>query len=121
MACGLKRIIQLSGAIQYGDIRVISNQTDITKSCEYAWSYDGVCWINWTNIESYHQICKMMEERIAELQKDGSIETIDETRQPSLLGKDSFYKGKISRETINSCIRTLLQYKLSVSLILSFC
>ena len=61
MACGLKRIIQLSGAIQYGDIRVISNQTDITKSCEYAWSYDGVCWINWTNIESYHQICKMME------------------------------------------------------------
>ena len=48
---------------------------------------------------------------IAELQKDGSIETIDETRQPSLLGKDSFYKGKISRETINSCIRTLLQYK----------
>ena len=48
---------------------------------------------------------------IAELQKDGSVETIEETRQPSLLGKDSFYKGKISRETINSCIRTLLQYK----------
>ena len=48
---------------------------------------------------------------IAELQKDGTIETIDETRQPSLLGKDSFYKGKISRETINACIHTLLQYK----------
>ena len=48
---------------------------------------------------------------IAELQKDGTIETIDETRQPSLLGKDSFYKGKISRDTINACIHTLLQYK----------
>jgi exopolyphosphatase/guanosine-5'-triphosphate,3'-diphosphate pyrophosphatase len=48
---------------------------------------------------------------IAELQKDGSVETIDEARQPSLLGKDSFYNGKISRETINACIRTLSQYK----------
>lgn len=48
---------------------------------------------------------------IAELYEDGSTETIEETRQPSLLGKDSFYKGKISRDTMNSCIYTLQQYK----------
>lgn len=48
---------------------------------------------------------------IAELKEDGSTETIEETRQPSLLGKDSFYKGKISCDTINSCIYTLQQYK----------
>lgn len=61
MACGLKRILQLKEAIRYQKIRVYSDENDITTNCTYSWSTDGICWSNWTNIDTYDLICKNIE------------------------------------------------------------
>lgn len=61
MACGLKRIIQFNGAIQYNKIQVLSNKISITSDCEFSWSQDGVCWISWAPIEVYDRACSNIE------------------------------------------------------------
>lgn len=58
MSCNLKRIIQLTEAITYQNIIVTNSIKDITSECKYSWSSDGVCWTNWTNIETYNRICQ---------------------------------------------------------------
>ncbi|HBD93347.1 MAG: hypothetical protein A2015_10475 [Spirochaetes bacterium GWF1_31_7] len=42
---------------------------------------------------------------------DGEVEVIDSVRHTVRLGKDSFYKGKIFRTTIDECIEILSRYK----------
>ena len=47
---------------------------------------------------------------IAEI-TDGEVEIIDTLRQNVQLGKDSFFKGRILRNTINDCIRIINKFK----------
>lgn len=61
MSCGLKRILKLSYAIQYGDIKVLYNNVDITNECRFSWSIDGVCWINWVELSQYNKICNQLD------------------------------------------------------------
>ena len=43
--------------------------------------------------------------------KNDNFTIIEELRQPVKLGKDCFYNGKISRNTINACVNILNNYK----------
>ena len=61
MACGLKRILQLTEAITYQTVELFYQNKDITKECMYSWSTDGSCWTNWVNIDMYHRICSNIE------------------------------------------------------------
>lgn len=62
MSCGIKRILQLKEAIQYQSIKILdADNVDITKTCRYSWSTDGVCWTSWTDYQSYNTICKNIE------------------------------------------------------------
>lgn len=47
---------------------------------------------------------------IAEI-TNGEIEVVDSVRQTVRLGKDSFYKGKIYRTTIDECVAILSRFK----------
>lgn len=62
MSCGIKRIIQLNDAIAYCHIRIFdNNNTDVTDSCMYSWSADGVCWTAWSGYENYVRITSLIE------------------------------------------------------------
>lgn len=61
MACGLRRILQISEAIKYKKIKVYNETSEITDQCKYSWSTDGVCWTNWVNIDTYDNICVNIE------------------------------------------------------------
>lgn len=61
MSCGLKRILQFKEAIKYQTIKLYNDSKDITNECSYSWSTDGICWSNWTNIDTYNTICKYIE------------------------------------------------------------
>lgn len=61
MSCGIKRILQLQTAISYQEIKVFDNMNEITNSCMYSWSNDGICWTNWTNIDMYNRLCQNIE------------------------------------------------------------
>lgn len=61
MGCSLKRILQFQNAITYQKILVFDKNQDITNTCMYSWSNDGVCWTNWTNIDMYNKICSNLE------------------------------------------------------------
>lgn len=57
--CGIRRILQLSIAISYQELRLFdSTGNDITSTCMYSWSSDGVCWTNWANYLTYQNTCK---------------------------------------------------------------
>ena len=64
-SCNINRIIQFQQALTYCTIVIydtINNKiTDITNSCQFSWSTDGVCWTNWTNLQTYNNICKNIE------------------------------------------------------------
>ena len=62
MSCGIKRILQFQEAIQYQPVKVIdATEMDITESCMYSWSSDGVCWTNWTTYSNYIRIVSNYE------------------------------------------------------------
>ncbi len=48
---------------------------------------------------------------IGEIRGDGSVRTLDSLTQPVALGKDSFTGGRISRSTIEDCVRILRRYR----------
>lgn len=60
MSCGIKRIIKLNSAIKTQPIIVFNDKIDITQSCSYSWSGDGVCWSPWTSYSDYLRITKKL-------------------------------------------------------------
>ena len=61
MSCKIKRILQLSEAIQYQKVQLFDMTKDISNDCMYSWSTDMICWTGWTNIDNYNKICKNIE------------------------------------------------------------
>lgn len=62
MSCAIKRILQFDVAIQFSEVKILDeNGVDITSSCMYGWSTDGVCWTNWVDYKSYLNIAKNIE------------------------------------------------------------
>lgn len=62
MSCGINRILQLQEAITFKEIKVYDSlSNDITNTCKYSWSHDGVCWTNWTDYNQYLNIAKNIE------------------------------------------------------------
>lgn len=61
MSCGLRRIIQIKEAIQYQRVDIWYNSVNISSSCSYSWSTDGVCWTSWTNQATYDRVCNEIE------------------------------------------------------------
>ena len=56
MACGIRRIIKLNNAIKTKRLILLDNGIDITQSCSYSWSTDGVCWSTWGSYDDYLRI-----------------------------------------------------------------
>ena len=62
MNCSIKRIIKLNNAIISQPLSILDTSgNDITNGCEYSWSNDGVCWVNWVNYDSYLQITSNLD------------------------------------------------------------
>ena len=62
MSCDFRRIIQFKTAIVYQPIQLFNGDgLDVTRDCKFSWSTDMVCWTNWTNIDTYHNVCKNLE------------------------------------------------------------
>lgn len=62
MGCGIKRIIKLNQAISSHTIKIFDNiKQDVTNSCMFSWSNDGVCWTAWTIYDNYLRITKNIE------------------------------------------------------------
>ena len=62
MSCGIRRIIKLKYAITSSTIvRLINDNGDFTKDCQYSWSTDGVCWSGWTDFANYIKITSFIE------------------------------------------------------------
>lgn len=64
MSCALKRILQFNQAINYGPIEIYNaDNQEITKTCQYSWSSDEVCWTVWTSYDQYLSVCKNIEDQ----------------------------------------------------------
>ena len=62
MSCTIKRILQFNQAVVFGPIRAFDAAgQEITQTCLYSWSSDGVCWTNWSNYPTYLNVCKNFE------------------------------------------------------------
>ena len=62
MSCGIKRVIRFNDAITSSQIKVFDNsQIDVTSSCSFSWSTDGVCWTAWTSYDNYLRITKHID------------------------------------------------------------
>ena len=62
MGCSIKRIIQLSNAINYIPIKITDDlNKDISNNCSYSWSTDGVCWTGWSTYSEYNTIVSNIE------------------------------------------------------------
>lgn len=56
-SCPIRRIITFKEAVVYGPVRVVDeSKIDITTTCRWSWSTDGVCWTSWV---PYDQYCKI--------------------------------------------------------------
>lgn len=56
MACGIRRIIKLNNALRTKNLTIFDNGVDVTQSCSYSWSVDGVCWSGWGSYRDYLRI-----------------------------------------------------------------
>ena len=61
MSCGIKRIIKLAEAIVSQPIALYNENIDITPTCLFSWSTDGVCWSSWANHDTYLKITPLLE------------------------------------------------------------
>ena len=62
MGCSIKRIIQFNNAITTCDVAIFDNlKNDITTSCSYSWSVDGVCWSPWTDHNTFRVVTPRLE------------------------------------------------------------
>ena len=62
MSCGIKRIIKFNKAIVSCPVKIFDNsKLDITNSCMFSWSVDGVCWSAWTYYDNYLKITPILD------------------------------------------------------------
>ena len=62
MSCPIKRIIQLTEAIQYCPLKILDElSVDVTNQCRFSWSTDTVCWTNWVDYNTYKKKKKNIE------------------------------------------------------------
>lgn len=62
MSCGIKRIIKFNKAIVSCPVKIFDNyKLDITNSCMFSWSVDGVCWSSWTYYDNYLKITPILD------------------------------------------------------------
>ena len=62
MSCLIKRVLTFKEPISFKEIKVYDEaNNDITESCMYSWSSDGVCWVNWTNYKTYLTLAESVE------------------------------------------------------------
>ena len=61
MSCAIKRILKFNESLTTVPIKLLNDKIDITESCEYSWSSDGVCWTTWTTYQNYMNITKVMD------------------------------------------------------------
>ena len=62
MSCGIKRIIKFNKAIVSCPVKIFDNsKLDITNSCMFSWSADGVCWSAWTYYDNYLKITPILD------------------------------------------------------------
>lgn len=62
MSCVLKRILQFKEAIVFGPIQIFDeSNNDVTNTCMFSWSTDGVCWTSMVDYNSYLKIAKNIE------------------------------------------------------------
>lgn len=52
---------------------------------------------------------------IAQVHKDGSVESLDSFQQPVCLGRDTFTYGAISDDTIESCVKVLREFQTALT------
>lgn len=61
MSCEIKRVLTVQNPIRYSTIRLWSSSKEITRDCLYSWSVDRVCWTDWTDIDTYKDICSRID------------------------------------------------------------
>lgn len=62
MSCIIKRILQFQSAVVFGPVKITDNLgNDVTETCMFGWSSDGVCWTSWVNYKTYLQIAQNIE------------------------------------------------------------
>lgn len=63
MSCLIQRVIQLQAPIQAGtDVKIYCTpDNEITQTCLYSWSTDSVCWVNYTDYNSYKTIIQNVD------------------------------------------------------------
>lgn len=62
MSCLIKRVLTFKEPISFKEVKVYDEaNNDITESCMYSWSSDGVCWVNWTNYKTYLTLAESVE------------------------------------------------------------
>lgn len=62
MGCLIQRVIQLREPFTGNDIKVFCHpDNEITKTCMYSWSTDSLCWVNYTNYDTYKKITDTLE------------------------------------------------------------
>lgn len=62
MSCIIKRVLTFKEPMGFKTIEVFDEaMNDITKQCLYSWSTDGICWVNWTDWNTYQQLATNIE------------------------------------------------------------
>lgn len=58
----ISRVIVFNTPLKYAKIKVVDNQNyEITNSCLFSWSADGVCYSEFTSYENYNSICSSID------------------------------------------------------------
>lgn len=62
MGCLIQRVIQLREPINTNDVKVYCTpENEITQTCKYSWSTDSVCWVNYTDYNTYKTITSTLD------------------------------------------------------------
>lgn len=57
MSCLIRRILTFTEAFNTSPVRIMDLEgNDVTRTCLYSWSVDGVCYTNWATYDSYLQL-----------------------------------------------------------------
>lgn len=59
--CGIKRLLTITVPIHFREVHIWDRESDITNTCLYSWSTDGVCWTGFVPYSEYLRICPNIE------------------------------------------------------------